>query len=467
MSENTLYDKIWDSHKVATLPTGQDQMFVGLHLIHEVTSPQAFAMLREGKGKVAFPHLNFATADHIIPTKSQARPFADDQAEQMMSELEKNVAEFGVSFFDLGSGNQGIVHVIGPELGLTHPGTIIACGDSHTATHGAFGSLAFGIGTTEVRNVLETQTLALNRSKVHRINFDGNLDRGTYAKDVILYIIQKLGVKGGIGFTYEYGGEVFDRMSMEQRMSVCNMSIEGGARAGYVNPDNTTFKYLKGRKFVTSGPEWEKAVAYWKSTASGSDARYDKTTNFSAKDLEPIVTWGVNPGQSIGISGRIPRLNELPDDERKTAEEAYAHMGVNPGDTIYNTPIDVAFVGSCTNGRIEDLRETARILEGKKVASSVRMIVVPGSQLVKKQAEDEGIDKIISASGAEWRGAGCSMCLAMNPDKLNGSERSISATNRNFIGRQGSAKGRTHLASPATVAASAIAGYITDSREYR
>lgn len=465
MSKGTLYDKVWDSHKVATLPTGQDQIFIGLHLIHEVTSPQAFAMLRESNSKVAFVDRTFATADHIIPTEVQARPFGDSQAELMMQTLEQNTKELGIKFFDLSTQRQGIVHIIGPEMGLTQPGMTIACGDSHTSTHGAFGALAFGIGTTEVRKVLETQTLALSRSKVRRIEFNGELSAGVYAKDVILKIIQKLGVNGGIGYAYEYAGEVFDNMNMEERMTVCNMSIEGGARAGYVNPDQTTIDYIKDREYAPKGEAFKKAEEYWKSIASDKDAIYDDVVKFDASKLEPMVTWGINPGQAVGISENLPFVKDLLESEQGVTKEAYAHMKFKEGDPIEGTKIDVAFIGSCTNGRISDLREAARIIKGSKVADSIKAIVVPGSQQVKKQAESEGLDKIFEEAGFEWRGAGCSMCLAMNPDKLVGNQISASSSNRNFIGRQGSASGRTLLMSPAMVAAAAIEGKVVDVRK--
>lgn len=465
MSKYTLFDKLWDLHKVDTLPTGQDQLFIGLHLVHEVTSPQAFAMLKETNTPVAFPNRTFATLDHIIPTLSQQRPFMDNQAELMTGALEKNVKEFGIPFFDTKTGKQGIVHVIGPELGITQPGMTIACGDSHTSTHGAFGSLGFGIGTTQVRLVLETQTLALSRLKVRRILFNGKLQKGVYAKDVILKIIQQLGVKGGIGFAYEYAGDVFDAMTMEERMTVCNMSIEGGARIGYVNPDQTTFNYLKGREFAPKGDAFDKAVAYWKSIASDKNAVYDQENSFNANELEPMVTWGITPEQSAGISQTVPDPAKLDSAVRNTAEEALEYMKFKPGTPIRELPINIAFVGSCTNSRISDLREAAKIVKGKKVHSNVKMIVVPGSQQVKHQAEAEGLDKIFTAAGAEWRGAGCSMCLAMNPDKLVGDQICASSSNRNFIGRQGSPTGRTLLMSPAMVTAAAIHGKVTDVRD--
>ena len=465
MSKNTLYDKVWDSHTVAKLDSGQDQIFIGLHLIHEVTTPQAFSMLKEIGAGVAFPDRTVATVDHIIPTLSQLRPYEDEQAEKMMAALERNVSEFGVRFLHLDSGRQGIVHVIGPELGLSQPGMTIACGDSHTSTHGAMGSLGFGIGTTEVGHVLASQTLALNRLRVKRISVSGALASGVTPKDVILRIIHDLGIKGGLGFAYEYGGEVFDDMSMEGRMTVCNMSIEGGARIGYVNPDRTTFDYLEGREFCPEGEAWERALAYWKSIASGDDAEYDDLFEIEGESIEPMVTWGINPGHSVAISEPLPEMSRFSGEDRKTAEHGYEFMGLEPGEAILGTKVDVAFLGSCTNSRISDLREGARLLAGSKVHPKVRMLVVPGSQQVKRQAEAEGLHEIFREAGAEWREAGCSMCLGMNPDKLEGAERSVSTSNRNFIGRQGSPRGRTHLGSPALVVSSAIAGCIADPRE--
>ncbi len=466
MSKNTLYDKVWDSHTVAELDSGQDQIFIGLHLIHEVTTPQAFAMLKEVGAGVAFPDRTMATVDHIIPTKlSHIRPYEDEQAERMLAALEHNVNEFGVRFLHLDSGKQGIVHVIGPELGLSQPGMTIACGDSHTSTHGAMGSLGFGIGTTEVGHVLASQTLALNRMKVRRIEVTGALRAGVSAKDVILRIIHDLGIKGGLGFAYEYGGAVFDAMSMEGRMTVCNMSIEGGARIGYVNPDQTTYDYLEGREFSPQGEAWERGLAYWKEIASGTDAEYDDVHEIAGETIEPMVTWGINPGQSVAVSEPLPEVGRFSGEDQKTAEQGYVFMDLKPGDSILGTKIDVAFLGSCTNSRISDLREGAHLMEGHKVHPGVKMLVVPGSQQVKRQAEEEGLHEIFLAAGAEWREAGCSMCLGMNPDKLEGAQRSISSSNRNFIGRQGSPRGRTHLGSPALVVSSAIAGSIADPRE--
>ena len=383
----------------------------------------------------------------------------------MTQALEKNVKQFGVEFFGLDSVNQGIVHIIGPQLGLTQPGMTLACGDSHTSTHGAFGTLAFGIGTSQVRDVLATQTLAMDKLKVRRVNVNGALGTGVYAKDVILNIIRRLGVSGGKGFAYEYGGAAIDTMNMEERMTVCNMSIEGGALVGYVNPDQTTFDYLKGRPYVPTGQAFDRAVAYWKSVASDPDAKYDDVVNYEGKNIEPTVTWGINPGQAVGISEKLPKPEEYSDPDG--ARKAYEHMGWQPGAPILGTPINVAFVGSCTNSRMTDLRAAAKIAKGRKVKSGIRALVVPGSAEVKKLAEQEGLHEVFKEAGFEWREAGCSMCLAMNPDKLNGREVSASSSNRNFIGRQGSPGGRTLLMSPAMVAAAALNGKVVDVRDYQ
>src|SRR5713226_932998 len=463
-SGRTLYDRVWESHTVDILPTGQTQLFVGLHLIHEITTAPAFDMLREKGLDVAFPERTFATVDHIVPTDMRSRPFLDSQAEELIQALEKNVSQFGIEFFGLDSDRQGIVHVIGPQLGLTQPGMTLACGDSHTSTHGAVGTLAFGIGTSQVRDVLATQTLAMDRLKVRRINVDGMLSQGVYAKDVILNIIRRLGVAGGKGFAYEYGGAVVEKMSMEERMTICNMSIEGGALIGYVNPDATTFEFLKGREFVPKGADFERAVAYWKSIASNLDARYDDVVNMDGAKIEPTVTWGINPGQAVGISEKLPLPEEFSDPDG--AKKAYEHMGWQPGSAILGTTINVAFVGSCTNSRLSDLRAAAKIAKGRKVHPGIRALVVPGSAGVKALAEKEGLHKIFIEAGFEWRAAGCSMCLAMNPDKLQGREICASSSNRNFIGRQGSPGGRTLLMSPAMVAAAALNGKVVDVREY-
>jgi 3-isopropylmalate/(R)-2-methylmalate dehydratase large subunit len=393
-------------------------------------------------------------------------PFADDLAAGMINELRRNAVEFGITYFDLSSGKQGIVHVVGPEQGITQPGTTIACGDSHTATHGAFGAIAFGIGTTQVRDVLATQTMAMSKPKVRRINVDGTLRPGVYAKDVILHIIAQLGAKGGIGYAYEYGGEVFDRFSMEERMTVCNMSIEGGARCGYVNPDEKTFAYLKGRPYCPTGAEWEKAVEKWKSFATDEDAVFDDVVNIRAEDIAPTVTWGISPDQGFSIDSAVPDPAEAGNDvERASIKEALEYMKLPAGAPIKGTKIDVAFVGSCTNGRVSDFREVAKYLKGHKVASHVKAIAVPGSQIVDHLCRQEGLDKIFSDAGFEWRGAGCSMCLAMNPDKLIGDQLCASSSNRNFKGRQGSPTGRTILMSPVMVAAAAVTGAVADARE--
>jgi 3-isopropylmalate/(R)-2-methylmalate dehydratase large subunit len=463
-SSKNLFDKVWDLHTVGTLPSGQTQLFIGLHLIHEVTSPQAYDMLRERNLKVKYPQRTIATVDHIIPTDNQLRPFQDSMAEEMMSAIEKNCREFGVTLLDLKDNRQGIVHIVGPEQGLTQPGMTIACGDSHTSTHGAFGSIAFGIGTSQVAYVLATQTLAMNKPKVRRIEVNGTLGHGVYAKDVVLHIIRKLGVKGGIGHAYEFAGEVFDRMTMEERMTVCNMSIEGGARCGYVNPDQTTVDYIKGRPFAPKGAEFDKAAAWWLSLASPKGAKYDDVVKYDAKDIEPTVTWGINPGQSVGIRESIPAVASFDAEDQTGAQEALDFMELKAGQSLDGLKIDVAFIGSCTNGRISDLREAARIVQGKHVKPGVKALVVPGSQLVREQAMKEGLDKVFEAAGFEWRGAGCSMCLAMNPDKLKGREICASSSNRNFKGRQGSPTGRTLLMSPAMVAAAAVKGCVTDVR---
>ena len=464
MARNLL-NRVWDLHKVTTLESGQDQLFIGLHLIHEVTSPQAFQMISERGLRVLYPERTFATVDHIVPTASQKRPFGDQLAEKMMQALEHNTAHYGIRFFDLNTEHQGIVHIIGPELGLTQPGMTIACGDSHTSTHGAFGSIGLGIGTSQIRDVLATQCLAIQRPKVRRIEVTHSLSTGIYAKDIILRIIADLGVNGGLGYAYEYAGEVIDTLSMEGRMTICNMSIEGGARVGYVNPDQTTFDYINGRLYAPKDAAFERALEYWQSISSPPDAEYDDVYTLDAAKLEPMVTWGINPGQAIGIGSRTPELSAIDPDVRDVAEKAYQHMDIEPGSSMVGRPIDIAFLGSCTNSRISDLREAAKIVRGKTVHPHVRGFVVPGSKQVAKQAEREGLARIFSEAGFEWRGAGCSMCLAMNPDKLEGRQLCASSSNRNFIGRQGSPRGRTVLMSPAMVAAAALHGQVVDVRE--
>ncbi|HDQ44140.1 MAG TPA: 3-isopropylmalate dehydratase large subunit [bacterium] len=460
-----LFDKIWDLHQVATLPTGQDQLFIGLHLIHEVTSPQAFAMIRERGLSVARPDRTFATVDHIVPTEDPRRPYADGLAEEMIRAIEKNTREFGIPFFGPDTDAQGIVHIIGPEMGLTQPGMTIACGDSHTSTHGAFGAIAFGIGTSQIRDVLATQTLAMNRLGVRRLWIEGILRKGVTAKDIILRILADLGVEGGIGYAYEYAGPAVERLCMEERMTLCNMSVEGGARVGYVNPDAVTFDYLKGRKYAPEGEAWDRALGFWKSVASDADATFDDEYRMNVDGLAPMVTWGINPGQAVSVEENLPLISDLPEKDRETARQAYAHMRFEEGRPIAGQKIDVAFIGSCTNGRISDFRDAAAVLKGRKIAGHVKALVVPGSMRVKAEAEKEGLHEIFRDAGCEWREPGCSMCLAMNPDRLTGTQLSASTSNRNFIGRQGSPTGRTLLLSPAMAAAAAVAGEITDVRE--
>jgi 3-isopropylmalate/(R)-2-methylmalate dehydratase large subunit len=466
MSEGTLYDKVWNRHKVTTLPNGQDQLFVGLHLIHEVTSPQAFGMIRERDMEVARPDLTLATVDHIVPTADQSRPYTDDAAEEMMAELEENVRESGIEFLSPETGDQGIVHVIGPEQGVTQPGKTIVCGDSHTSTHGAFGALAFGIGTSQIRDVLATQTIAMEKQKVRKIEVTGELGEGVEAKDIILEIIRRLGTEGGVGYVYEYAGEAIEDLGMEGRMSICNMSIEGGARAGYVNPDETTYEWLKQTDHFQENPEaFEELKPYWESIRSDADAEYDDVVTIDANELEPVVTWGTTPGQGVGITDPIPAPEDLPAEKQETARRAQEHMRVEPGDTMEGYEIDVAFLGSCTNARLPDLRRAAKIVEGREVPDDVRAFVVPGSQRVQKAAEEEGLKDVFVEAGFDWRNAGCSMCLGMNEDQLEGDEACASSSNRNFVGRQGSKDGRTVLMNPQMVAAAAVAGEVTDVRE--
>ena len=466
MSQYTLFDKVWDLHKVADLPGGSSQIFIGLHLIHEVTSPQAFGALKDKNLNVKFPSRTVATVDHIVPTDNQSRPFKDILAEQMIDTLEKNCADHKIRFFNIGSGSQGIVHVVAPELGLTQPGMTIACGDSHTSTHGAFGSIAFGIGTSQVRDVLASQTLAMNKLKVRKIFCKNKLTDGVYAKDLVLHIINQLGVKAGVGYAYEFTGPAISELSMEERMTICNMSIEGGARCGYINPDETTFNYIKEKKCSPKNQNWHLAVNWWKSLVSEENAIYDDEIIIDAAKVEPTVTWGITPGQSVGINQKIPELNDLSKDDQFIAGEAYEYMGFNPGQEIKNTPIDVCFIGSCTNGRISDLRVASKIVKGNRVAPHIKAFVVPGSEKVAKEAIHEGLDEIFKQAGFQWREPGCSMCLAMNPDKLKGNQISASSSNRNFKGRQGSPNGRTLLMSPAMVAAAAISGKVCDVRDF-
>ena len=453
----TLFEKVWNQHAVRQLPTGQTQLYIGLHLVHEVTSPQAFDMLRARGWRVRAPQRTFATVDHIVPTSSQSRPFADAMAEQMTTALERNCREHNIPLFDLASGRQGIVHVIGPELGLTQPGMTIACGDSHTSTHGAFGALAFGIGTSQVRDVLASQCIAMTPLKVRRIEVTGAIAPGVYAKDVILTIIQRLGVEGGVGYAYEYAGDAISGMTMDERMTVCNMSIEGGARIGYVNPDDVTADYLAGRPFAPSVTDFDQTRARWKSLASDAGARYDDLVRLDASEISPTVTWGTNPGQSVGVDDKISNSADI---------ASLSFMGLLANKTIIGTQIDVAFIGSCTNGRISDLREAAKVIAGRRVRPGVRAMVVPGSQAVRLEAEREGLHEVFRSAGFDWREAGCSMCLAMNPDRLVGNETCASSSNRNFRGRQGSPTGRTLLMSPAMVAAAAVEGAVVDVRQF-
>lgn len=461
----SLLQKVWEMHSVDVLPSGQTQLLIGLHLIHEVTSPQAFAMLREKELPVAYPECTCATVDHIIPTDNNQRPFADTLAEKMIEALESNTDQNQIPYYGPGSGHQGVIHVIGPELGLTQPGMTIACGDSHTSTHGAFGALAFGIGTSQVRDVLATQTLALAPLKLRRIEVNGTLGVGVTAKDVIMHIIRKLGVNGGVGYAYEYAGEVIEAMTMEERMTVCNMSIEGGARAGYINPDEKTFAYLMGRDKAPAAEDWEKAVTFWRSVASDPDAQYDDRVVFDGAGIEPTVTWGINPGQAVGISESTPDPDTLEGAAQQSVAEALEHMKFAANMPVKGQKIDVCFIGSCTNGRYSDLLAASKIAKGRKVAAGVKAIVVPGSEEIARQAEENGLAAIFEEAGFEWRLAGCSMCLAMNPDKLEGDQLSASSSNRNFKGRQGSPTGRTMLMSPAMVAAAAVTGEVTDVRE--
>jgi 3-isopropylmalate/(R)-2-methylmalate dehydratase large subunit len=454
----TLAEKIWDDHIVRRVDGEPDLLYIDLHLIHEVTSPQAFDGLRLTGRKVRRPDLTLATEDHNVPTIDIDKHISDPVSKLQVDTLRKNCAEFGVRIHSLGDVEQGIVHVVGPQLGLTQPGMTIVCGDSHTSTHGAFGALAFGIGTSEVEHVLATQTLPLARPKTMAINVEGTLKPGVTSKDIILAIIAKIGTGGGQGYVLEYRGSAIRALSMEARMTICNMSIEAGARAGLIAPDQTTFDYIKGKPHAPEGAEWDKAVAYWMTLVTDSDARFDKEITLKADELAPFVTWGTNPGQGLPLNASVPNPAEISDpEERGAAERALVYMGLTAGTPLKSIAIDTVFLGSCTNGRIEDLRAAAEIIKNKKIASSLRMLVVPGSARVRLQAEAEGLDKVFIAAGAEWRSAGCSMCLGMNPDQLTPGERSASTSNRNFEGRQGKG-GRTHLVSPLVAAATALKG---------
>jgi 3-isopropylmalate/(R)-2-methylmalate dehydratase large subunit len=461
----TLYDKIWDDHLVHQQSDGTALLYVDRHLVHEVTSPQAFEGLREQNRKVRRPELTLAVPDHNVPTTDRSKGILDNESKIQVDTLRNNCKEFDVQLFDVNDKRQGIVHIIGPEQGFTQPGTVIVCGDSHTATHGAFGSLAFGIGTSEVEHVLATQTLIQKKSKNFRINVNGKLPAGVTSKDVILKIIGTIGTAGGTGYVIEFAGEVIRNLSVEQRMTICNMTIEGGARAGLIAPDNKTFEYFKDRPMSPKGNNWNKALAHWKTLYSDEDSVFDKEINIEGKDIEPLVTWGTSPQDVSPITGLVPDPEKENDEERKTAMyRSLEYMGLKPNMKISDIKIDTIFIGSCTNGRIEDLRLAAKLLEGKKIAKNVKAIVVPGSGLVKRQAEEEGLDKIFTDAGFEWREPGCSMCLAMNDDKLASKERCASTSNRNFEGRQGRG-GRTHLVSPGMAVAAAIQGRLADVRE--
>jgi 3-isopropylmalate/(R)-2-methylmalate dehydratase large subunit len=463
-SPRTLFAKLWDRHVVVEQPGMPTVLYVDLHLVHEVTSPQAFAGLGARRLKVRRPDLTLATVDHSIPTHDRSLPIADELAAGQIRQLEKNCAEHGIPLAGVHSPNQGIVHVIGPELGITQPGMTIVCGDSHTATHGALGALAFGIGTSEVEHVLATQTLLQRRPRTYEVRVDGRLAPGVTAKDIILALLARIGVGGGTGHVFEYTGPAIRALPMEQRMTICNMSIEGGARAGMVAPDETTFAYVAGRPFAPKGADWELALADWRSLPTDEGATYDKSVTLDAGALEPMITYGTNPGMGMPITGRVPDPAGAPDAAtRQALGKALTYMDLRPGEPVLGQPVDVVFIGSCTNSRISDLRQAARMLGGGKVAPGVRVLVVPGSQDVKRQAEVEGLADVFRAAGAEWREAGCSMCIAMNGDELRPGQYAVSTSNRNFEGRQG-AGGRTFLASPLTAAATALAGRITDPR---
>ncbi|MEN9758396.1 MAG: 3-isopropylmalate/(R)-2-methylmalate dehydratase large subunit [Actinomycetota bacterium] len=457
----TLAEKIWAEHVVSSTAGEPDLLYIDLHLIHEVTSPQAFDGLRLADRKVRRPDLTIATEDHNVPTLNIDKPIADPVSKLQVDTLRKNCAEFGVRIHSLGDVEQGIVHVVGPQLGITQPGMTIVCGDSHTSTHGAFGALAFGIGTSEVEHVLATQTLPLIRPKTMAINVDGNLKPGVTSKDIILAVIAKIGTGGGQGYVLEYRGSAIRALSMEARMTICNMSIEAGARAGLIAPDQTTFDYVKGKPHAPSGADWDLALAYWRTLVTDSDATFDKEIYLNADDLAPFVTWGTNPGQGLPLSESVPNPADFTNPEdRGAAERALEYMDLKPGTPLKSIKVDTVFLGSCTNGRIEDLRSAAEVIKGKKIASSLRLLVVPGSARVRLQAESEGLDKVFLDAGAEWRSAGCSMCLGMNPDQLKPGERAASTSNRNFEGRQGKG-GRTHLVSPLVAAATALKGTLS------
>ena len=464
---NTLYDKIWNDHLVDQQDDGTALLFVDRHLVHEVTSPQAFEGLRNSKRKVRHPKLTLAVADHNVPTTDRSKGISDKESKIQVDTLESNCKEFGVQLFGMNDKRQGIVHIIGPEQGFTQPGTVIVCGDSHTATHGAFGALAFGIGTSEVEHVLATQTLIQKKSKNFLVNVVGTLPIGVSSKDVILQTIGKIGTAGGTGMVIEYAGSVIENLSIEQRMTICNMSIEAGARAGLIAPDEKTIKYLKNKPMSPKKTNWDQAVEYWSKLKSDQDAKFDKEVEIKGNDISPMVTWGTSPQDVVPITGTVPDPEkEKNEDRKKSMVRSLNYMGLQPNTKMTEIKIDRIFIGSCTNGRIEDLREASKIIKGKKVAKHVSAMIVPGSGLVKQQAEEEKIDKIFKEAGFEWREPGCSMCLAMNADKLNPKERCASTSNRNFEGRQGRG-GRTHLVSPAMAAAAAIDGHLTDVRKFK
>ena len=461
----TLFDKIWDKHNVASIDESTNLIFIDLHLVHEVTSPQAFDSLRMAKRKVKHPELTLATVDHGVPTSNRMLGIKDPLSKIQIEALENNCDEFGITLFGINDPRQGIVHVIGPEQGITQPGMTIVCGDSHTATHGAFGALAFGIGTSEVEHVLATQTLAMEKPRTMKVEVVGDVSEGVGPKDIILGIIRKIGTGGGAGHVIEYVGDVIKNMSMENRMTICNMSIEGGARAGMIAPDQVTFNYLKGKNYAPKDGDWNDAIAEWNDLYSDEDATFDKVVTINASELEPSISWGTNPSQVIFINDTIPHPEDYEEEsEKEAASRALEYMDLQPGEKISEISLDRVFIGSCTNGRIEDLREAAEVVKGKKVAEKIGAMIVPGSTQVKKQAEEEGLDKIFIDAGFDWREAGCSMCLGMNPDILSPGERCASTSNRNYEGRQG-AGGRTHLVSPKMAAAAALYGQFVDIRE--
>jgi len=467
MKPRTLYDKIWDDHLVDEQPDGTCLIYIDRHLVHEVTSPQAFEGLRTSGRKVRAPEKTLAVVDHNVPTSDRTKPNPDPESAEQIKTLAENARDFDIEYFDEFDKRQGIVHIIGPEQGFTLPGTTIVCGDSHTATHGAFGALAYGIGTSEVEHVLATQTLIQKKSKNMRAVVDGKLPTGVTAKDIILAIIGEIGTAGGTGYALEYAGEAIRAISVEGRMTVCNMSVEGGAKAGFIAPDEKVFEYLKDKPKAPKGAAWDQAMGYWERLRSDDGAHFDREIRLDATKLPPLVTWGTSPEQVISVTGRVPLPSEIADDNKRiAAERSLGYMGLKGGEKITDIKLDRVFIGSCTNARIEDLREVARVVEGRHVNGNVNAMIVPGSGLVKIQAEAEGLDKIFKAAGFDWREPGCSMCLAMNPDKLAPGERCASTSNRNFEGRQGY-KGRTHLVSPAMAAAAAIAGYFVDVRDWR